>query len=110
DADFRPAPAPLQQPAVQPAGHIDQPLQNPRPAPEMRSEFAVDLERSPVGGLPVTEARSEFPLLFRAHREQHAVAGGADLDPVLGSDPETVPAAHVAQPSTRELELLGGIA
>src|SRR6185312_7133403 len=99
-ADLTPAPAPLQQPAVQRARGIDHPLQQPRPAPEMRGEFAVDLERTPVGDLPVTEARGELPLLLRAHRQQHAVAGCADLDPVLGSDPETVPAAHMAEPAS----------
>src|SRR6185437_13201175 len=88
-ADFRPAPAPLQQPTVQGARGVDHPLQNPRPA---------------------AEARGELPLLLRAYREQHAVTGGADLDPLLRADAETVPAAHVAEPPARELELLRRIA
>ena len=76
----------------------------------MRGEFAVDLERPPIGGLPLAETARELALLLRAHREQYAIAGGADLYPVLGSDSEAVPAAHVAQPVARELELLGSIA
>src|SRR5579883_49761 len=109
-ADLAAAPAPLQQPTVQRAGGIDHPLQQPRSAAEMRGEFAVDLERPPIGVLPLAEAAGEFTLLLRTDREQHAIAGGADFDPVFGTDPEAVPAAHVAQPPAGELELLRGVA
>src|SRR6185437_9512740 len=110
NADLPPAPAPLQQPAVQCPGAVDHPLQEPRPAAEMRGELAVDLERPPIGVLPLAIAAGELTLLLRAHRQQDAVAGGADLHMVFRSYPEAVPAAHVAQPSPRELKLLGSIA
>jgi len=92
------------QPAVQSSGQGDQdPTQAGSPG-EVRGEFPVDLQWTPVIAFPLTEAPGQLWKLIGPDSEQRAIAGRADLDLVARTESEAVPAADMGQPSVREIE------
>ena len=93
---------------MQTACHLDQGLPPPRSGDEVPSELSIDLQRLPVARPPLAEAVGHFTLLLGLDHQQRAVAGSADLDSVLGSEPETVAARNVMKPAVRELERFRG--
>ena len=93
---------------MQAADHLDQSTPPPGSGHEVPSELLIDLQRPPMHYPPLAIAVGELALLLGLHHEQRAIAGGANLDCVVWSEPKTVPARKVMKPAVRELELFRG--
>src|SRR3954468_9701587 len=95
----------LLQAAMQPRRRIDQGLAQPRTA-EVRREFPVDLQGTPVARLPVTIGSRQFTLLLGLDRKLRAVALRAKLNIAVRIESEIVAARDMMQPSIADLEIL----
>src|SRR4051794_22944026 len=95
----------LLQAAMQPRRRVDQDLAEPRAA-EVRREFAVDLQGTPVVRLPVPVGSREFTLLLGLDRKLRAVALRAKLNIAVRIESEIVAARDMMQPSIADLEIL----
>ena len=96
-----------QQPTVQARRQHDHHLTQPRFAQEVRGEFAIDLQGSPITVLPLTKALSQFALVLRSHGEQRTVTFSTELDVIIRVESEAMRAARVIQPTANEFELVG---
>src|SRR5689334_13311053 len=93
----------LAQPAMQPAGDVDQQLPQRR-APEVRGKFPVDQQGAPVVRFPLTVRGRQLLALLRPHGELSAVALCAHAYVAFRIESKIVTAWDVAQPSFLDLE------
>jgi hypothetical protein len=80
---------------VQAASQNDQHLTQSGLAREVRRKFAIDLQRSPMTALPLTEAPCQLPPLPRPYGEQRTVACGSEFDFLIEVESEAVRAARM---------------
>jgi hypothetical protein len=71
----------------------------------MRGEFPIDLDRSPVTGMPQLEGFPELATLLATDAQHGAIAVGMQTDIALAVEFEFVAAGKVMQPAPLHFEI-----
>ncbi len=74
---------------------------------EVRREFSIDLDRTPIDIAPDLKFQPKLPALLGCHRERRAIAVGVDCNIAVFVELETMSTWSVLQPSAAQLEIAG---